>query len=638
MCRCISELPKKNRDGRTALHLACEEGLYVAVKYLARYTDITNVDNTGKTVLHCAAANLMAEQQAEKIVRWLLTQRAADVRPMISRIDSDGNTPFHIAVKRANMGAIRVLATANPPVNVTNMSGLSPFQSALFEQPESFFVEFLETIEHNDPSQLYLYIFLDSYVNQMPLLHNLAKACQVSLIKSLIAKGANVLKTDRSGNTVLHHIARLIADTKHVSHCRELLNTASVIVDEVASSRYHSEMYLKHITGGKSTSKASFDKMKITFYLTRCIPNSAGQSVLTYAGHLGAAEYVEWLLRPVAKDEGVKLADDKNVACSAAYDVTFLTPHCVQWANYKVKATAENDLPDRTSLLEAILESDKAHMGTRMFDIMPMSFLLQKFISVYQWFYFLVLLMHVGYMTALTYFAYVNLQATTLNTTTVPDAHENSLPLNVLDDTINDNSSNNGAFVFWPILLCVLNFVNVKPLFRQYHLSVSIHERLLDEQLKGYVIRLLIMFAASLPCCIHFALTLAWYFAVKLCAAADEIPLKYCAFVSGLVFPIAAWLLYLNMREFRKKLKLTFFKMALIASPFLINAFLFLGISLAANDCDLHPANGTEVVLKRSYYGLFLIVPSLELLISLCLVSWCLTRVLVLLTTNRLVK
>ena len=636
ICACINELPKKNVNGQTPLHLACENGSFATVQYLIQSTDIGMVDNDGKTVFHYAAANLKSEQGTQ-ILKWLIKRSANDVIKVMNAQDKDGNTPLHIAVTHAHLAAICLMEMANP--NQVNNTGISPLQCALFAKTSDFFPELLEIIERNDPSLLHLYIFLDSHVNQMPLLHNVANLGQEDIMRLLIRKGANVLKKDKTGNTVLHHIALLISQTKHTSHSAELLRLANVVIDETAVSKHHIESYLKHILGSNTSSKPIFLKMKFLFYLARCIPNHEGKSVLTYAADLGAIEYVEQLLQPITKDDGLKLANDWNFVSSAAYDVTFLTPQCLKWANYKTKTG--RDEPNKESLLDVILKSDRGNLGIKIFDIMPMTLLLKKFISVYQWFYFLILAIHLVYMVTFTYFSVTSLDI-------VYHQHligniSNEQAEVVFNDTFTGNDYNYGAFLIWPLLIGLLNLLIIKDLFHQYRLSVSKRERLLDKQLKKNIVKLVLVVLCSVPFLLHYAITLAWYIAVRYCNLSSEIVLRYFFFSTSLILPVACICAFSTMKKAKKRFKLTLIKLVLFISPFLCNAFLFLGISHATNDClmvsntnenQAAPANGNSTVLSRYYYGFFLFIPCIEVVICLCCILWFLTRVLVIITTK----
>jgi hypothetical protein len=83
-----------NRLGDTALHRACKEGLYNAVKlYLRSGADPNCKNNSDQTPLHIACF-----QKNENIVRLLL-KKGADV----NAVNMDGETPLHDACSETNL-------------------------------------------------------------------------------------------------------------------------------------------------------------------------------------------------------------------------------------------------------------------------------------------------------------------------------------------------------------------------------------------------------------------------------------------------------------------------------------------------------------------------------------------------------
>jgi ankyrin repeat protein len=108
----------KNKEGMTALAIACRDNYKKIAKFLVTSTEdvIVNIqDEHGNTPLHFACYN-----DNKTIVKMLVTDANADVNIQ----DKDGNTPLHLACNNDNKIIVKMLLTdANVNVNIQDKDG-----------------------------------------------------------------------------------------------------------------------------------------------------------------------------------------------------------------------------------------------------------------------------------------------------------------------------------------------------------------------------------------------------------------------------------------------------------------------------------------------------------------------------------
>ena len=155
-CQC--DVLDKNSFGGTILHHACQEGKLVLVKYLVEcYPGLFNVkDNVGRTPLHCAGWSGSVE-----LTEYLIT-RHCDVFDTNCR----GRTILHTACKEGKLTLVKHL--------VENYPDLLPMRDN----------------------------------KGMSSLHVAGYSGSVDLTEYLIGCKCEVLDTDSSGKTILHHAFR----------------------------------------------------------------------------------------------------------------------------------------------------------------------------------------------------------------------------------------------------------------------------------------------------------------------------------------------------------------------------------------------------------------------------------------------
>jgi len=162
------DVAARNRDGRTALHLAA-----------AHNTDLTllgggvhDVDNKGRTALHYAAGS--------DCTTGLSTQKLLDAGACPKRRDQDGRTALHFAAQAGNANALYILT---------------------------------KYLRHQQPP---ISVDIRDYDGRT-LLHDAAQSGNYAAVKCLIDSGASVHKQTFAGRTPLHSAAQFTGPSKKES-------------------------------------------------------------------------------------------------------------------------------------------------------------------------------------------------------------------------------------------------------------------------------------------------------------------------------------------------------------------------------------------------------------------------------------
>nr|XP_057932116.1 ankyrin repeat domain-containing protein 7-like [Doryrhamphus excisus] len=117
----VNEVDKHNR---TALHLACANGMVEEVKFLVENrANLNLVDKLNRSPLIKAV-----EGRHENIVELLLENNA---NPNL--MDVNGNTALHLASSIPNISIVLMLVKHNADINAQNQEGLSPLMMAAME-------------------------------------------------------------------------------------------------------------------------------------------------------------------------------------------------------------------------------------------------------------------------------------------------------------------------------------------------------------------------------------------------------------------------------------------------------------------------------------------------------------------------
>jgi ankyrin repeat protein len=174
----------RNQQNMTPLHAAAEGGSKQVIELLLnRGADVNAVDNSGQTPLHIVL--IMNEHGLEEIVK-LLFARGADINAQ-----SDSGTPLHNAVGTGKVDIVSLfLNDKNINVNLRgNEITMTPFELA----EDLKYKEIVDLFSrHSEALGLQL-------INEIR-----SDRSDISKIKNLIKRGADINVADRGGNTPLH--------------------------------------------------------------------------------------------------------------------------------------------------------------------------------------------------------------------------------------------------------------------------------------------------------------------------------------------------------------------------------------------------------------------------------------------------
>ncbi|CAG2198841.1 unnamed protein product [Mytilus edulis] len=183
-----------DKQGRTALFIACEEGYTKIVTLLIdTNADVYKFNNSGDTPLHaaCLAGNF-------EIVRILIEHNG-----YIDMLDQDGETPLHKACRQGSTSVIQTLIGHGANINLVNIHGFTTLDLQkqnhdIRENEQQGCLKVANTWCQNNRFRAQTNDTTDYLVRYgMTPLYEACMDGDIKLVQSLIAKGANVnMKTN----------------------------------------------------------------------------------------------------------------------------------------------------------------------------------------------------------------------------------------------------------------------------------------------------------------------------------------------------------------------------------------------------------------------------------------------------------
>ncbi|XP_063923115.1 uncharacterized protein LOC135137411 [Zophobas morio] len=187
-----SDLNAANREGTTALQLACENGHTEVVKTLLQKQSSANTTNKEEmNALHFATKS---KKDNTEVIKLLLTHKVD-----INAKNMDGSTPLHLVCSRGHLQAAKILIQNSADINAVDKKSKNALHyAAVSKDDNSAIIELL------------VHMGLDSSNkddNGMTPLHIACCQWQARNVQVLL-KSSNVNSADNNGMTALHHAVK----------------------------------------------------------------------------------------------------------------------------------------------------------------------------------------------------------------------------------------------------------------------------------------------------------------------------------------------------------------------------------------------------------------------------------------------
>ena len=321
----------KNADGDTVLHLA--------VKQLSA-TNKRAEERAG--VLNGPLPTREERSETLQLVIQYCTEAF-----ILNEIDSDGNVALNLIIQMRRETEVPLFSAADPTIpNKRGNSAIDVAMDIYEEQPG-----LIEVLLKTFPIKVAIYLAKEYRHKNYPPLHQFAKRRDIENIKLLVQHGASVLEQNEDGQTIFHALVKLavqneaneavyitisqtiidilvefriqrqqavyklmaknslnvISDSKNyenatIKNCKTNSNdNINIPLLEETKTNFHQDLFSSSFEDDNYfvTQKhiKSYDIRRIIFvYLTRIAKNREKQTVLNYAIHIKAKNFIEYLL------------------------------------------------------------------------------------------------------------------------------------------------------------------------------------------------------------------------------------------------------------------------------------------------------------------------------------------------------
>ncbi len=396
------DVNSKNNDGDTPLHLAAYDGHEEAVSALLKKAKLNVVNSNGFTPLHSAAAS--GTSSPVVIRRLMETMVKHNSWNLMNALSTKGNTALHVAAHGDRAEFIPDLSHLNP--SVLNDAMDSAMHVAAKARNSEVLTALLNVF--NKPSYGFD-IDLQNGEGET-LLHICAKAGNAGMVEPLIAAGADLVKKNEQGNTILHELAeQMILEP---TQTERLLDVYQAIV-RCTTLWWCLRHDIPYPDEGSDVYKET--RRTALVYITSQVYNKKGSSVMTYSSLIGALPLLKAILE-------TRNCYKKRIPKAYEFDVTNLTPDTIARkdkvvvrhnSRYSLANSSEqsfdlcqdDDGPSGKSCLELIAYLSDEVLATQFLDIVPLRQLVQNLWGRYQWIYVVLMVLHLVYMGCFTSFA-----------------------------------------------------------------------------------------------------------------------------------------------------------------------------------------------------------------------------------------
>jgi ankyrin repeat protein len=616
----LQPLSKKNDFGETPLHLAVKNSHKKSAKELLKNVCHESLQPAGSdcnTPLHIAVKIGNTD-----IVKSLVRSISLNQPELLNNQNREGRTALHYAVLFNRLECIVELRALNP-CPVSNRRSFVPTisDSALHLAAASADTSSLETL-------LKTFFRTDSCAKRCDIdeldcngrtaLVICVKTANVKGVELLLKHGSDVRVTDCKGKNVFHHVVKAAVKRRLTMNRRLMSNDPLMEIFRMLkescdaiwmrSAKYHEtksaelvyqEYGRKDYISDVFESMTTVERAEIRRFEDHC---KEGMTVLQLASALGAAD----LMAAILEVTHVISVEKNKHSFSIMYKLSdILPPKLIGNDDGNMYATSETDchLPNRKLSCLELLSRDgiKSELFADMLHVQPLRKYIDGFAMLYSAFCFLLMLVHVCYMTL-------------FSISVIPTCHINATVQSLFDEYKASRDDPRRWFCLYPGLVAAYQVARLVSTFaailrlkmcrcislrklyylltEYYHCFVSADE---NTSWQKYYLYDFISTAASVLFCF---LTLAWYVLYLSDPCTNDVKYyNYAKVVAVLI--VVGWLYtieYLrSMRIFQifsKYLKVIFFSDVL--RIVLVYTLIWAGFSFAIRVCLQAVSNNIE--------------------------------------------
>ncbi|XP_052805997.1 uncharacterized protein LOC128235246 isoform X1 [Mya arenaria] len=389
----------QNNRGNTPLHIACYRGFAKTVNVLIQCKAKADVkNNKGETALHVAGhSKHISAETVRELVEYTIKTHAWE---SLNAKDLEGNNALHIAGKHAKPEVLWEFRFVR--FKDRDKDGLIPLHEAVRPgQPEALemMLDIFERMKRDAR------INEKSYKKGETVLHLAADEGHSKCVKRLIALGADLAVQDFNGDTVLHRLTKACVENNRDS------NRHLEVMDVVFENSVKWWCIKKNIPFPEEENQEMLmsHKRDATLYLINDICNKEGLSVIDQGFKSGVSHVLSRLLMM----PNVTMYETSD-PFSYTFDVTGLTPrtnNALQGCcgrNTSIAPLTEKDMLSNTSEsrlsgVEWLITHTAKSRAAEILDLPPIRVIEKYYTSMVAWTFACMMLVHIVYMSMLTY-------------------------------------------------------------------------------------------------------------------------------------------------------------------------------------------------------------------------------------------
>ncbi|XP_070174105.1 transient receptor potential cation channel subfamily A member 1-like [Littorina saxatilis] len=371
----------QNSQGNTALHEACARGHAENISALISSKSTASIrNNRGETPLHLGAyCKTIQPDMVKKLMDYVIKSHAWE---SLNIKDKEGNNALHIAAKFARPEVMWEFR--HVPFKIKDADG----NIALHEAVRPHEPEALSTM-----LDIYEAMKRDADINEQnnrgeTVLHLAAKEGFHEQVQRLVLLGADLSAKDMDGNTVFHTLTQLSAD--HPERAKLYLKVFETVLNE--ATMWWCINHHRQYPHGDSAALAAYSRQASLLLLTETY-NDRDSNVIAMACQVGASDIVNLIL----SKKGVMCHEDNG---HMVYNVTNMTPLT---NNSVTGCCRRGTVVPRPSYIEFLLSLEHPVAACKVLDVQPFREIEKAYSSVAAWTYIIIMVIHIIYMSLLSY-------------------------------------------------------------------------------------------------------------------------------------------------------------------------------------------------------------------------------------------